>query len=337
MVGHRSSLVNALQAACNQYPAVRFHFCHKAEVISFTPHPSIQITPQAVTIPTHSISADIVLAADGVKSLTRSSLLNALDITTSIIDTNESAYRIMLHRSQLSPHPDLLALLDANTVTRWIGTKKHIVAYPVSGKQIYNIATFQPDTNFAAAPSATYTNKGSKAAMNALFADFCPKLRKLLDLVPEGEVCEWRLRVHAPLPTWVHHSVTLLGDACHPMLPHVAQGAAQAIKDAAVIAVVLSKMPDATPESVNKALRVYEMVRKERAEKLVELAAASGGALMEEEVEAIKKRDEQLAAMGSGESVPDNFLDRRVQDMVFRHDCVKVMEEVFEEAYAALE
>lgn len=243
----------------------------------------------------------------------------------------------MLNRNQLIPHPDLLALIDANTATRWIGTNKHIVAYPVSNKQIYNIATFQPDTNFAAATSSTYTTKGSKTAMMALCADFCPKLRKLLDLVPEGEVCEWRLRVHAPLPTWVHHSVALLGDACHPMLPHVAQGAAQAIEDAAVIAVVLSKMPDGTPETVNKALRVYEKVRKGRAEKLVELAAASGKVLMEDEVETIKKRDRELAAMGNGESVPDKFLDRGVQDMIFLNGCVKVAEEMFEDAYAALQ
>ena len=171
----------------------------------------------------------------------------------------------------------------------------------------------------------------------AVFADFCPKLRRLLGLVPEGEVCEWKLRIHAPLPTWVHHSVALLGDACHSMLPHVAQGAGQAIEDAAVIAVVLSKMPDGSPESVNKALRVYEKVRKGRAEKLVDLAVESGTMLTAKEQEAIEKRNRELAALGKSESVPDKALDKAVQDMIFKFDCVKVAEEMFEDAYAALE
>jgi salicylate hydroxylase len=78
-----------------------------------------------------------------------------------------------------------------------------------------------------------------------------------------------------PLPTWVHGSVILVGDACHPTLPHLAQGAAQAIEDGAVLSVMLSKLPDVSPESINKALQIYENVRKHHAEKLVELAAAS--------------------------------------------------------------
>ena len=121
------------------------------------------------------------------------------------------------------------------------------------------------------------------------------------------------------------------------MLPHIAQGASQAVEDAAVIAVVLSKMPDAAPESINKALRVYEKVRKGRAERLVKLAAASGRILIEDDREAIKNRDEQLAAMGMGGPVPDNFLDRRVQDMIFGIDCAKIAEEMFDTAYAAMD
>ncbi|KAF9024238.1 hypothetical protein BDZ89DRAFT_1114708 [Hymenopellis radicata] len=101
---------------------------------------------------------------------------------------------------------------------------------------------------FAEAPSATYTTKGSKKQMLKVFSDFCPMIQRMLDFVPEGEVCEWKMRVHAPLPTWVHHQVTLVGDACHPTLPHLAQGAAQAIEDAAVLSVVLSMMRTTPPK-----------------------------------------------------------------------------------------
>ena len=245
----------------------------------------------------------------------------------------------MIPRAHLASDPSLLALIDTNGTTRWIGRrKKHIVAYPIAGHQLYNVVTVQPDTNFAAAPSATYTNRGSKAAMLDVLAEFCPTLRRLLALIPEDDVCEWRLRVHAPLPTWVLGGVALLGDACHPMLPHMGQGAAQAMEDAAVMAVVLARMPDGTPEGVSKALRVYEKVRKGRAEALVELAAASGKMLMLDEAEAIEKRDRQLALLGKAEgAVEDKWLDREVQDMVYGHDCVRAAEEMFGAEYAALE
>jgi salicylate hydroxylase len=95
---------------------------------------------------------------------------------------------------------ELLELIDSDCVTRWISEKRHIIAYRVSWKTIYNISTVQLDMNFAAAPSATYTTKSSKSAMLSIFGDFCPKIHRMLDLVPEGKVWEWKLRVHAPLP-----------------------------------------------------------------------------------------------------------------------------------------
>ena len=85
--------------------------------------------------------------------------------------------------------------------------------------------------------------------MLKVFDDFCPMIHRMLDLVPEGEICEWRLRTQSRLPTWVHGCVTLVGDSCHPTLPHIAQGAAQAIEDAGVLGVVLSKCPDGSPIS----------------------------------------------------------------------------------------
>jgi len=164
-------------------------------------------------------------------------------------------------------------------------------------------------------------------------------IKKLLDLVPDDEVCEWKLRVHSPLPTWIYHSVALVGDACHPTLPHLAQGAAQAIEDAAGLGVVLSKCPDTTPEAVNKALKVYESVRKERAETLVALAAASGRALHLGAGAAKEERDRQFEKMrsatdsGKGAAVPDKWADAEVQKMIYGVDIAKVADDEFEELF----
>ncbi|KAL9108025.1 MAG: hypothetical protein Q9227_007131 [Pyrenula ochraceoflavens] len=330
MVGHRSSLAGSIYNACkHEEKAIRFHFAHTVEsVLSFSPRPSIRVQPRNGTA--FTVSSDVLIAADGVKSAIRSSMLDHLNVSASIQDTGQSAYRIMLNRDQMAHDAELLELLSANTATRWIGEKRHIIAYPVSSKTVYNISTAQPDTNFAAAPSATYTTKGSKSDMLGVFHDFCPRVQKFLALVPEREVCEWKLRVHAPLPTWICGSVALLGDACHPTLPHLAQGAAQAIEDAAVLGVALAALPDKNPKSVNAALLGYEHLRKGRAETLVDLAAASGKALHLGEGAAREERDRLFKeAKEKGGQVPDKWADAEVQKMIYGHDCWTAAEDYF--------
>lgn len=328
-------MAGSIYEACKREKTINFFFSSTVdEVLSFSPRPSIKIKPRLGS--PYTITADVLLAADGVKSVIRTALLADLNLSTdaTIIDTGQSAYRIMLSRSQMEHDAELLALLDGSAATRWIGEKRHLIAYPVANHTIYNMSTTQPDVNFAAAPSATYTTRGSKDDMLAVFADFCPRMRKLLDLVPAGDVCEWKLRVHTPLPTWVHGSVALLGDACHPTLPHLAQGAAQAIEDAAVLGVALGQLKASDPKSVQETLRGYESIRKERAERMVEMAAASGRALHLGEGKAKEERDRQFAearAKGKegGGRVPDKWADAEVQRMIYGHDCVSVTEEYF--------
>jgi salicylate hydroxylase len=336
MVGHRASLAGSLFEGCKREKGITFHFSSTfTKVHTFSPKPSFEITPRNGTA--FNVEADVLLAADGVKSLIRAQILKELNVHGDVVDTGQAAYRILLKRSQMENDPELLALIDGDNVTRWIGERRHIIAYPVSSKTVYNISTAHPDTNFAAAPSATYTTKGSKEDMLKTYETFCPKVQRMLNLVPDGEVCEWKLRVHSPLPTWIHGSVALVGDACHPTLPHLAQGAAQAIEDAAVIAVALAKCPDQSPESIHKSLLVYEKVRKEHAETLVEMAAASGRALHLGDGAAKAERDKQFAALKEKKgAVPDKWADADVQKQIYGFDCQKVTEESFDEIFKSL-
>lgn len=336
MVGHRSSLAGSLFEACKREESVKIFFSTAAEDVDiWSPKPSFKARPRGGE--PYTVTADVLIAADGLKSNIRTQMLQQLKVDAHVEDTGQAAYRIMLKREDMQHDPELLELIDGDQVTRWIGEKRHIIAYPVSNKQIYNISTAQPDTTYTAAPSATYTTKGSKPDMLATFGDFCPKIQRMLNLVPDGEVCVWKLRVHSPLPTWVHGSVALLGDACHPTLPHMAQGAAQAIEDAGVIAEALALAPAGDAASLNKALRVYEKVRKERAETLVEMAAASGRALHLGEGAAREERDRQFAALKEKKgAVPDKWADADVQKRIYGHDCMKVTQDSFEEIYASL-
>ncbi|KAF2477626.1 FAD/NAD(P)-binding domain-containing protein [Lindgomyces ingoldianus] len=337
MVGHRASLAGSMYHGCKKDKAITFFFSSSISGVTFSPKPSFTVTPREGK--PYRVDCDILLGADGVKSNTRVAMLKELGETADVQDTGQAAYRIMLTRDQMKHDPELLALIEADTVTRWIGEKRHIIAYPISNKTIYNISTAQPDTNFAEATNATYTTKGSKTQMMQVYGDYCPMIHRMLDLVPDGEVCEWKLRVHAPLSTWVHGSMALVGDACHPTLPHLAQGAAQAIEDAAVLGVVLApnRIADRKPETINKALKIYEKVRKERAETLVELAAENGRNMHLGEGKAKEERDKVFAALKSGKGpVPDKWADADVQRMIYGFDCMAEAEKAcMEEGFLA--
>ncbi|ESZ93513.1 hypothetical protein SBOR_6094 [Sclerotinia borealis F-4128] len=153
----------------------------------------------------------------------------------------------------------------------------------------------------------------------------------MLNLVPDGEVCEWKLRVHSPLPTWVRGSIALVGDTCHPTLPHLAQGAAQA----GVLGAVFSKCPSNDSSDINKSLLVYESVRKERAETLVQLAAQSGRALHLGGGAAKTERDKRFASLKQdGGAVPDKWADADVQKKIYGFDCYQVALDRFDDVFA---
>lgn len=344
MVGHRSSLASNLYEGCKREKAVRFFFSTAiGQVDMDAPRPAFMAIPRDAGAQPYAVNADILLAADGIKSTVREQMLELKGICAQVVDSGSAAYRIILRREDMAHDPELLALVDSNRVTRWIGEQRHIIAYPMSNNTLYNISTAQPDVNFANAPSATYTTKGSKAEMMRVYDDYCPLIHRLLDLAPEGEggVYEWKLRVHDPLPSWVQGCTALIGDACHPTLPHMAQGAAQAIEDGAVVGIVLSrlaKLSDGSPEAINKALRVYEEVRMERAYTIVRLAAENGLEMHLGKGAAKEARDRQFAALkhtAKGPS-PDKWADADIQKMVYGQDVMKIANECFNNIFSKL-
>lgn len=334
MVGHRASLAGSIYDACQKESGIKFEFGSLISNTEFGAKPSFTATPIKSPDEARRVECDVLLACDGVKSQTRVAMLQALKETADVKDSGQAAYRIMLTREQMQHDPELIALIDADAVTRWVGEKRHVIAYPIHSKQIYNISTAQPDVNFAGAPNSTYTTKGSKSAMMQVFSDFCPKVRRMLDLVPDGEVVEWKLRVHEPFSTWIYDSVALVGDACHPTLPHLAQGAAQAIEDGAVLGVVLNpkRIADCQPSTIKKALQIYEKVRKDRAEALVELAAENGRSMHLGSGKAQQERDKIFAALKTGKGpVPDKWADADVQRMIYGVDIVADAEDMCKE------
>ncbi|KAJ5526297.1 Monooxygenase FAD-binding [Penicillium frequentans] len=274
---------------------------------------SVEFSPASVTLANGTVvRGDVVIGADGIKSTVRSHLLN--DTSIKAIPTGDAAYRIMLPRSVMEADPELKALIDEPQATRWIGPARHIIAYPVRKHEMYNVVLLHPDRQEV---EESWTTKGSKQAMVDNYQGWDHRVRKLIDLVDDDEVLEWKLCLHSPLKTWIRDSVALIGDACHPMLPYVGQGAAQAVEDAAALGILLSEIT--ARHEIPRALQIYELSRKQRAETVQQSGSENRVTLHFPDGPEQIARDKQFKAAASG-SNPDKWSDRETQQFLWGWD-----------------
>ncbi|KAF9888669.1 hypothetical protein FE257_008427 [Aspergillus nanangensis] len=286
----------------------------------------VRFTPASVTLSNGTVvHGDVVIAADGIKSTIRDHLLEA-DAPSKAIPTGDAAYRIMLPRSTMEKDPELRALIDEPQATRWLGPNRHIIAYPVRKHELFNVVLLHPDSHGV---EESWTTKGSKQEMVDNYRGWDRKVTKLIDLVAEDEVLEWKLCLHSPLKTWIKGCVALIGDACHPMLPYVAQGAAQAVEDAAALGVLLSTI--SSRREIPLALQAYEKSRKERAETVQQSGSTNRITLHFPDGPEQQARDEQFRASMKGGSNPDKWADRATQDFLWAWDAEKVALEAWKE------
>ena len=181
-----------------------------------------------------SVHADLVVGADGTHSTVRGATVGDAPARFS----GMCAYRALI---PLVPDDDL-------SVRVWLGPGRHLVAYPVGrGPRFMNLVCVVPEPDWR---EESWTAPGTAADLRHQFRDWAPALRTLLDRVTEP-VFRWALYDREPLAGWSTAATTLLGDAAHPMLPFLAQGAAQAIEDAAALAATLD-------DDVPSTLRAYE-------------------------------------------------------------------------------
>nr|XP_019043135.1 salicylate hydroxylase [Kwoniella bestiolae CBS 10118]OCF22065.1 salicylate hydroxylase [Kwoniella bestiolae CBS 10118] len=331
-VVHRSALQKSLVTGATNSGVVELHLGQQVTDWDFE-NSKFRVKGRASGRPTegverHWVEADLILAADGVKSKARTAMLARKGEADHVEDTGQAAYRIIVKRSMINEDPELLPFFTGSHSYRWIGERRHIIAYPIASHDLFNMSSAHPDRRFVEAD--TWTASGSKQEMLDMFSDFCPRVQKLLKLVPEGDVLEWKLRVHAPLSHWVDGNTALVGDACHPTLPHLAQGAAQAVEDAAVLGVVLGKIR--SKDDIHRALLVYQALRKPRADWAVLTAANNGKGLHLSSGAAQEARDSAFrTAEREGGENPDKAIDQTTQRILYAHDCAKEADEKFDE------
>jgi salicylate hydroxylase/6-hydroxynicotinate 3-monooxygenase len=194
-------------------------------------------------------SAHGVIGADGVHSVVRSWMLGPEKPRF----TGRVAYRTtyparLLGERRITP-----------VRTKWWGPDRHVVIYYVTRNldEIYFV-TSQPEQAGWMTPES-WSQKGDLDVMRQAFAGFHPEVRAVMQACPE--VHKWALMERDPLPRWCEGRVTLLGDACHPMTPYMAQGAASALEDAAILSRCLEQC-DA--DGIPAALQRYEINRLPR-------------------------------------------------------------------------
>ncbi|KAK2626931.1 hypothetical protein QTJ16_004106 [Diplocarpon rosae] len=268
------------------------------------------------------LSGDIVICAEGIKSDIRRQMAGHYGVKDQSRPTGDAAYRVLIPKERLKDDPAALKLLSQNLAIRWMGSGGHIMAYPIRHNTLYNIVLIHPEKPSQAAQES-WTSKGDKNEMLDAYRAWNDTFKSLLDFVPDGEIMEWTLNTHLPLPSWTVNRCVLLGDACHPMLPYVAQGAAQAIEDAGVLTVALSLI--SSPSEIPTALKVYELVRKDRAEKIQNSAASTGRALHLPDGEEQRKRDDAIRASMNdiNQRDPDMWADRQWQDFMWGVDVMR--------------
>ena len=194
--------------------------------------------------------ADLLIAADGIHSVVRRAMAGEETLTF----TGQVAYRTV-YRSDLLGRP-----IDDRV--KWWGRDRHIVSYRIDPRrdELYFIASV-PEPDFEI---ESWSAMGEKDMLLAHYADFHPDARTILESAPE--VRKWALAERDPLDAWTEGAAILIGDAAHPMLPYMAQGAGCAMEDAVVLARCLTQAVDAGAgaEGLADALKGAERLRLDR-------------------------------------------------------------------------
>jgi salicylate hydroxylase len=189
--------------------------------------------------------ADIVIAADGIHSELRHHVVPP----SKPVFHGSVAYRGVLPHALVPDWPTDAWLM-------WLGKGKHFLAFPVRAGQMINYVGFVPADEEM---KESWSAPGDPDALRREFAGWDTRIERLLSEV--RKTFRWALYDREPLPVWTKGRLTLLGDAAHPMLPHLGQGANQSIEDGMALATILA---GANSDTAPAALLAYERLRRER-------------------------------------------------------------------------
>ena len=243
---HRADLHAALSEAVAADPRVEIRLGARCAEVS-----ADASSARAVLAGTEeTLEADLLVGADGIHSVVREALLGS----TRPRFTGNVAWRALI------PAADLSGVRPAPVAGIWMGAGAHVVVYYVRGGELVNVVAVVEQNGWEV---ESWSERGNPEELRAIFAGWHPSVTDTLAAVRPDACYRWALLDRPPLSSWSAGRIVLLGDACHPTLPFLAQGAAMAIEDAASLARCLSD--GALP---GDAARRYEALRKPRTSKV---------------------------------------------------------------------
>jgi salicylate hydroxylase len=220
--------------------------------------------------------ADVVVGADGIHSELRP---HVFPPSTPVFHGTIS-YRGLVARARLPDWP-------MDRWEMWAGPSKHFLVFPVRHGTMVNYVGFVPTDEEM---KESWSAPGDAEVLRREFRGWDLRIRAVLDAV--DQTFRWALYDREPLPTWTKGRLTLLGDAAHPMLPHLGQGANQSIEDGMALATMLAQAPSA---GVPAMLAAYERLRRERVAE-VQLGARKHGLRVDSAYDDLRVRDAELVA-----------------------------------------
>jgi salicylate hydroxylase len=215
--------------------------------------------------------ADCVIGADGIHSIIR----RDLGVETRPLSEGIMAYRGLASSKRLS------AVTVLNEPAMWVGSGRSFLCYPVARGRLINMVAFVPTDRDA---EESWSAPGDLEALSLEYAGWDPPVQQVIAAL--DETFRWGIYDRAPLPYWSSDRVTLLGDAAHPMVPHVGQGAGQAIEDGFTLALLLEGIDK---EAVPERLNIYEELRRERVSRVQAIARDAGRFYRTEFADAVRR------------------------------------------------
>lgn len=291
---HRADLIDILADAARA-AGVRLRLLQRVDtVVPGPPAPQVRLAQGA------TLKADLVIGADGLHSRARA----ALNRAAAPFFTGQVAWRAVVpNRPGRGPE-----------VRVHMGPGRHLVSYPLRQGRLLNLVAVQERTTWAA---ESWSQQDDPQALRTAFGDFCTGVRDLLAAVDNVHL--WGLFRHPVAPVWQAGGVALLGDAAHPTLPFMAQGASLALEDGWVLAASLSEARD-----LPLGLARYQGVRATRAARVV--AAASGNAWKYHLRLVPLRWAAHLALRGASRLAPDRMM--RQFDWIYGHDVTRAPAQV---------
>ena len=243
-------------------------------------------------------TADGLLAADGVHSVLREQLLGEDKAQF----TGLLAWRGLVPVERLSVH------LQAQVGTNWVGPGAHVITYPVRGGQLMNVVGIIEREGWR---SESWNERGTHAELLQDFGHWHADVCELMSAIEQP--FKWALLGRAPQTGWAQGNICLLGDAAHPTLPFLAQGANMAIEDAAVMARCL-----ALDEPTEHALARFEKLRWQRTADIVNRSRDNALRFHNPQLSDPAKAVDYVSSEWAPEKV------RRRYDWLFEYDPLKV-------------